>query len=545
VRDDLVVTPTEPSSFPPDLPPAFPPPVAAEPWARAAHSAELITERLGGGFDIAVVLGSGLGAAAERLGQASMTMAEAGFPATNVVCHSGTVLAGTVGGARVLVLAGRVHLYEGHHPRAVVHGVRTAARLGVRRLLLTNAAGGIRPGLQVGDLVAISDHLNLTGANPLIGTHDLPHERFVDVSNLYPLAPVVAAAGGIETGVYAALPGPSYETPAEIRMLATLGADLVGMSTVLEALAAHALGVQVGGLSLVTNAAAGLGGELSHEEVTEVGAARAGAVVDTIEAVCLALASEAGATSPVDLGGPTPPAATGPVVVATPIPEPRPDLPSRIVLASRLDHTLLKPDASAADVERLCAEASELRVAAVCVSPTRVVQVVERGAREAWKPCAVVGFPSGAHLPAVKEAEARQAVYDGATELDMVINLGAVADGAWPLLTEEITLVRRSIPAGTLKVILETAALEPWQLETVARLALDAGADFLKTSTGFHPAGGATVEAVAALHSIAAGRARVKASGGIRDLDTALDMIAAGADRLGTSSSAAILAGLD
>jgi deoxyribose-phosphate aldolase len=127
----------------------------------------------------------------------------------------------------------------------------------------------------------------------------------------------------------------------------------------------------------------------------------------------------------------------------------------------------------------------------------------------------------------------------------MVVNLGAVADGAWAVLTEEITLVRRTIPAGTLKVILETAAIEPWQIETVARIALDAGADFLKTSTGFHPAGGATVPAVAALAAVAAGRARVKASGGIRDIDTALDMISAGADRLGTSASAAILAGLD
>ena len=283
----FVVTPPEPSSYSA--------PSAADPWARAALSAELIGERLGGDFDVAVVLGSGLGAAAERLGDVSMSMADAGFPSTNVVGHAGTILAGTVGGARVLVLAGRVHLYEGHHPNAVVHGVRTAARLGCRRLLLTNAAGGIRPGLSVGDLVAISDHLNLTGANPLIGTHDLPHERFIDVSNLYPLAPTVAAAGGLETGVYAALPGPSYETPAEIRMLATLGADLVGMSTVLEALAAHALGVQVGGLSLVTNAAAGLGGELSHEEVTEVGASRAGAVVDTIAAVCEAIAADVAA----------------------------------------------------------------------------------------------------------------------------------------------------------------------------------------------------------------------------------------------------------
>ena len=538
------MSPPEPSSFPP--------PVASEPWARAGASAERIAARMGEVFDIAVVLGSGLGAAAERLGDESMTMAEAGFPSTSVTGHAGTILAGTVGGARVLVLAGRVHLYEGHHPHAVVHGVRTAARLGVRRLLLTNAAGGIRPGLRVGDLVAISDHLNLSGANPLVGSHDLPHPRFIDVSNLYPLAPTVAAAGGLDTGVYAALSGPSYETPAEIRMLATLGADLVGMSTVLEALAAHALGVEVGGISLVTNAAAGLGGELSHEEVTEVGAARAGAVVDTIEAVCAALAGDGGsATAPVgaalptDPGGPPPPSSTAPVVVATPVPEPARELPSKVVLASRLDHTLLKPEASAADVDRLCTEASELRVAAVCVSPTRIAQVVERAAREAWKPCAVVGFPSGAHLPAVKEAEALQAVYDGATELDMVINLGAVADGAWSVLSEEIGLVRRAIPAGTLKVILETAALEPWQLETVARLALDAGADFLKTSTGFHPAGGATTEAVAALAAIASGRAKVKASGGIRDLDTALDMLAAGAHRLGTSSSAAILHGLD
>ena len=525
----------------PPEPLPFTAPSASDPWARAAVSADLIGERLGGDFDVAVVLGSGLGAAAERLGDASMSMADAGFPSTNVVGHAGTILAGTVGGARVLVLAGRVHLYEGHHPNAVVHGVRTAARLGCRRLLLTNAAGGIRPGLSVGDLVAISDHLNLTGANPLIGSHDLPHERFIDVSNLYPLASTVAAAGGLETGVYAALPGPSYETPAEIRMLATLGADLVGMSTVLEALAAHALGVQVGGLSLVTNAAAGLGGELSHEEVTQVGASRAGAVVDTIAAVCEAIAADVAADA-VSAG--SIPAAVAPAVVANPIPE-AVDRPSRIVLASRIDHTLLKPEASATDVAAHCAEASDLGVVAVCVSPTRLAQAVELGARAAWKPCTVVGFPSGAHLPTVKEAEARQAVYDGATELDMVINLGAVADGAWGLLTEEITLVRRAIPAGVLKVILETAALQPWQIETVARLALDAGANFLKTSTGFHPAGGATVEAVAQLAEVAKGRAEVKASGGIRDIDTALDMITAGADRLGTSATATILAGLE
>ena len=522
----MSVTPPEPS------PPSGP-------WDDAGRSAELIGERLGDGFDIAVVLGSGLGAAATRLGDASMSMAEAGFPTPSVPGHDGAVLAGTVGSARVLVLAGRVHLYEGHGPHAVVHGVRTAARLGCRKLLLTNAAGGIRPGLAVGDLVAIEDHLNLTGANPVTGIHDLPHARFVDVSDLYSLAPVVAGAGGLETGVYAALPGPTYETPAEIRMLATMGADLVGMSTVLEALAAHALGLEVGGLSLVTNAAAGLGGALSHEEVTEVGASRAGAVIDTIAAVCAALAENSSAP-PVE-AAPTPPTVVTPSAVDG---AGAPKRPTRRTLAARIDHTLLAPTASAADVDRVCAEATEWNVTAVCVSPTRIAQVAERSATGVWKPCSVVGFPSGAHAPAVKEAEARQAVFDGAQELDVVVNLGAVADGAWGVVTEELTLVRRAVAAGTLKVILETAALEPWQIETVARLALDAGADFLKTSTGFHPAGGASLEAVAQLASIARGRARVKASGGVRDLDAALAMLAAGADRLGTSATGTILDGL-
>jgi deoxyribose-phosphate aldolase len=144
----------------------------------------------------------------------------------------------------------------------------------------------------------------------------------------------------------------------------------------------------------------------------------------------------------------------------------------------------------------------------------------------------------------VKEDEARRAVADGATELDMVVNLGAVADGAWSLVAEEVSLVRRAIPAGTLKVILEAAALDAAQLEAAARAALDAGADFLKTSTGFHPAGGATVEAVAALAGLADGRAQVKAAGGIRDTDTALALLAAGADRLGCSATGAVLDGL-
>jgi deoxyribose-phosphate aldolase len=183
-------------------------------------------------------------------------------------------------------------------------------------------------------------------------------------------------------------------------------------------------------------------------------------------------------------------------------------------------------------------------VAAVCVPPTRVAQVAAWSSPGGWEPCTVIGFPSGAHASSVKEAEARQAVVDGARELDVVVNLGAVADGAWGVVAEELSLVRRAVASGTLKVIVETAALEQGEIEAVARLALDAGADLLKTSTGFHPSGGATVEAVGLLVSIADGRARVKASGGIRDLDTALAMLAAGADRLGTSATRAILDGL-
>ena len=517
---------------------------APVPWARAGRSAELVRERLGvDELDVCVVLGSGLGAAAARLGERSMPMAEAGFPTPAVTGHAGRIHVGTVGGARVLVLAGRVHLYEGHHPHAVVHGVRAAARLGCRRVLLTNAAGAIRSDLGVGELVAVTDHLNLSGADPLAGAHDLPHDRFVDLSELYALTPTVAATGGLASGVYAALPGPTYETPAEVRMLRTLGADLVGMSTALEAIAAHALGVEVGAISLVTNAAAGLGDEVDHEEVRRIGAERADAVADAVAAVCAAAAPGSPPAPEPDLAA-SGRHGVGPAVVATPV-APAPIDLTRRALAARIDHTLLRPEASAAEVDRLCREAGELGVAAVCVSPSRLPQVAALARHHSWAPCTVVGFPSGAHRPTVKEAEARLAVAEGAVELDVVVNLGAVADGAWSTVTEELELVRRAIPTGTLKVILETAALGPGRIEVVARHALDAGADLLKTSTGFHPAGGATLDAVRTLVDIAAGRAEVKASGGIRDTDAALAMVAAGAHRLGTSSTVAILGGLD
>jgi purine-nucleoside phosphorylase len=227
--------------------------------------------------DVAVVLGSGWRPAADLIGEPSHELAMAdlpGFLAPTVAGHGGTMRSVAVGDRRVLVLLGRTHLYEGRGVEAVVHGVRTAAAAGCHTVVLTNAAGGIREGMSVGEPVLISDHLNLLAASPLVGP------RFTDLTDLY--SPKLRALAreidpSLREGVYAGLPGPHFETPAEIRMLRGMGADLVGMSTVLEAIAARAEGVEVFGLSLVTNLAAGMTGEpLDHHEVLAAGAASAG-----------------------------------------------------------------------------------------------------------------------------------------------------------------------------------------------------------------------------------------------------------------------------
>jgi purine-nucleoside phosphorylase len=196
-----------------------------------------------------------------------------GFTPPTAVGHTGQVLSVAIGDHRVLVLAGRVHAYEGHDLLHVVHPVRAACAAGARVVVLTNAAGAVREDFEVGRPVLISDHLNLTARSPLIGA------QFVDMVDAY--APRLRALAreadpALAEGVYAGLPGPHYETPAEIRMLRTLGADLVGMSTVHETIAARAAGAEVLGVSLVTNLAAGITGEpLSHVEVLAAGAASA------------------------------------------------------------------------------------------------------------------------------------------------------------------------------------------------------------------------------------------------------------------------------
>jgi len=274
----------------------------AGPYARARQAADEIRDRTGiDRFDVAVVLGSGLGSFADSLAGAQRLSMNglAGFAPPGVPGHAGAIVAGRLGPCTVLVLAGRVHLYEGHDVHQVCHAVRTAAAAGVGAAVLTNAAGGIDPGYAVGSLVRIGDHLNLSGANPLTGPHDGPQPGFVDLSTAYDAdlrAVAAQVAPEMAEGVYAGLAGPSFETPAEIRMLRAMGATLVGMSTTCETIALRQLGVRVAAFSLVTNRAAGLGEPLSHQEVTAVGQAAATDVVEFLTALVGAIDANPEAT---------------------------------------------------------------------------------------------------------------------------------------------------------------------------------------------------------------------------------------------------------
>ncbi|MDT4931697.1 MAG: purine-nucleoside phosphorylase [Pseudonocardiales bacterium] len=248
----------------------------ADPAAEASAAAAVLADLTGiASHDVAIVLGSGWVPAIDALGPASADLPVTdlpGFLRPAVEGHAGRIRSVAVGGRRVLAFLGRTHLYEGRGVEPVVHNVRVAAAAGCRVVVLTNACGGLRAGLSVGDAVLISDHLNLTWRSPLLGP------RFVDLSDVYSarLRRLVREIDpSIAEGVYAMFPGPQYETPAEVRMAGVLGADLVGMSTVLEAVAARAEGCEVLGISLVTNLAAGLGDPLDHEEVLAVGRAAA------------------------------------------------------------------------------------------------------------------------------------------------------------------------------------------------------------------------------------------------------------------------------
>lgn len=224
-----------------------------------------------------------------------------------------------------------------------------------------------------------------------------------------------------------------------------------------------------------------------------------------------------------------------------------PGRPTREQVAALVDHTLLKPEATAADVAAAAAEAAELGVYAVCVSPS-MVPVAAAASGAGVRVAAVAGFPSGKHHPEVKAREAALAVASGASEIDMVIDIGAALAGEVDTVRSEIAAVRAAVPTAVLKVIVESAVLltlaDERSLVAVCRAAEDAGADLVKTSTGFHPAGGASVRAVAVMADAVGGRLGVKASGGIRTAADAVAMLDAGATRLGLSGTRAVLDGL-
>jgi purine-nucleoside phosphorylase len=267
-------------------------------FERVRGAARAVAEHLDGdGADVAVVLGSGLASVADAFTSARSAPYASlpGFPETTVAGHPGRIVVGKLGARKVLLLCGRVHGYEGYPASEVGFGVRVAAALGARTLITTNASGGVDPGFTPGQLVAISDQINLTGLSPLTGPNDERlGPRFLDMTDAYApalraLAKTVAPGAlgvPLPEAIYAGMAGPAYETPAEVRLLRTLGAGLVGMSTVLEVIAARHAGMSVLGLSLVSNHAAGVTGEpLRHEDVTRAAAAGADALGRLVGAI--------------------------------------------------------------------------------------------------------------------------------------------------------------------------------------------------------------------------------------------------------------------
>jgi len=278
-------------------------------FAHASRAAKFIQSKTKLRPRVALVLGSGLGAFADELSSAKRIPFDTipGFPRSTVQGHSGKLLIGTANGVPMAVMQGRVHLYEGYSPQQVVFPMRVLGRLGVRAVILTNAAGAISLDYSQGALVVLRDHINLQGTNPLIGPNDERlGPRFPDMSVAYwkpyrELALREAKQLGIQVheGVYAALCGPSFETPAEIRYLKTIGADLVGMSTAFEVIVARHMGIRVLGISCVTNMAAGiLDQPLTHAEVMETGDRVKGQFISLLRAVIPPLAADVQRATP-------------------------------------------------------------------------------------------------------------------------------------------------------------------------------------------------------------------------------------------------------
>ncbi len=275
-------------------------------YTRAEYAAGFLLEQTALRPKIAVVLGSGLGGFADELSDATRVPYSQipSFPRSTAVGHAGQMVIGKIGNDPVAAMQGRVHLYEGYPAEQVAFPVRVLGRMGIRALILTNAAGGINTNYKQGALVVISDHINLQGQNPLVGVNDERFgQRFPDMTQAYwkPYREMTLEAARklgktVHEGVYAGLLGPSYETPAEIRYLRAIGADLVGMSTIAEVIAAQQMGIKVLGISCVTNMAAGiLDQPLNHQEVLDTAERVKGDFVGLLRAVLGEIAKDVGA----------------------------------------------------------------------------------------------------------------------------------------------------------------------------------------------------------------------------------------------------------
>ncbi len=499
-----------------------------------AAARDYIKERTSIRPQIAITLGSGLGRLADDVEvDAVFPYAELpGFPVSTVPGHAGRLLLGRLEGKQVLVMQGRFHYYEGYPMSRIVFPVRVMHALGAKSLIVTNAAGGLNPDFTPGDVMLITDFINFMGTNPLIGPNDeAVGPRFPDMTHAFApdlraLAVNIAGLEGIplRQGIYVAVSGPSFETPAERRALRLLGADAVGMSTVPAVIAAVHAGLRVLGFSAITNKATGLADQQpdSHEEVLQMAQVAGEKLVGLVKRIVRAM----------PILDYLPPQALLATIEADPE-----------QVAGIIDHTLLRPDATSQEIATLCQEALDLGFASVCINPIHVRQASRLLSGSAVKVGSVIGFPLGAFSIEDKVRSTEQAIAEGATEVDMVINIGALKEGNDALVEREIAgVVRAAHGHGVLaKVIIEAGLLSDEEKVRVCQLAKKAGADFVKTATGFST-GGATVEDVALMRQTVGPDMGVKASGGIRSLDDVRRMIAAGANRIGTSSGVKIVA---
>jgi purine-nucleoside phosphorylase len=483
--------------------------------------------------ELTITLGSGLGALADEVEvDAVFPYGDIpGFSVSTVAGHAGQLLLGTLMGKKVAVMQGRFHYYEGYPMSKVVFPVRVMHALGASTMIVTNAAGGLNPDFDAGDVMLITDHINAMGDNPLIGANeDELGPRFPDMTHAYApdlqmLAKTVAQRENIllQQGVYVACSGPTFETPAERRHFRIIGGDAVGMSTVPEVIAANHAGMQVLGMSAITNKATG-GAEQepdSHEDVLAMAKVAGEKLVRLVRSIIKSIPGSGGLT---------------------------PDNLRELIeqdagqIAQLIDHTLLKPDATTPQIEQLCREALQYNFASVCINPVHVKRAAELLDGSNVKVCTVVGFPLGASTPADKARETVEAIEQGATEVDMVINVGALKEGDDALVENDIAGVAHAARSrGVLsKVIIEAGLLTDEEKVRACRLSQQAGADFVKTSTGFL-AGGAVAEDVALMRQTVGPEMGVKASGGIKTLADAKKMVAAGASRLGVSAGVQII----